>query len=59
MIWYDARNRHPVAPGEGEDGGPPSIDFYYCYNCKVARHMKWSHKLMLCAVCSTTLLIQK
>ena len=33
MIWYDVETKEPVAPGAGEDAGPPSIEGYHCPSC--------------------------
>lgn len=56
MIWYDAQTHEAVAPGEAEDGGPPSFDFYYCRHCKVARKMAEKLRAMICVECQTVLL---
>lgn len=56
MIWYDARTREPVAPPEGEDGGPPSIEGYYCSDCGKHVNLQWKMHHMLCAECKLILL---
>lgn len=58
MIWYDARTGEPIAPGEGEDGGPPSFEYYYCPECGVARELEWHLREMICAVCRVVLLVR-
>lgn len=57
MIWYDADTGEPIAPGEAEDGGPPSIDFYYCPSCNMARGIKLEAQAPYCMVCDTCGLI--
>lgn len=59
MIWYDYRTGEPVAPGEAEDGGPPSFEYYYCPECGQARELTMKMFYMLCAHCRTILLTNK
>lgn len=56
MIWYDAETHKAIAPGEGEDGGPPSFDSYYCRRCKANRRLIPKMRAMICEVCHLVLL---
>lgn len=56
MIWYDAQTHEAIAPGEAEDGGPPSFDFYYCRQCKAKRRLIPKMRAMICEECRLILL---
>lgn len=56
MIWYDAQTHKAVAPGEAEDGGPPSFTSYYCRRCQTTRSLVPKMRAMICETCRLVLL---
>lgn len=59
MIWYDIKTLEPVAPGQCEDGGTPSIDFYWCTKCKTERRLGYlTYTIGCCEVCKEELLVR-
>lgn len=56
MIWYDSLTHEPVAPGSCEDGGSPSIEGYYCRNCKQDVDIVYKMYCVLCEKCRMVLL---
>lgn len=58
MIWRSAQTFEPVAPGSGEDGGPPSVEHRWCPNCKTERHLVYDGKAgCYCEECQFLILI--
>ena len=59
MIWYDIKTLEPVAPGQCEDGGIPSIQARWCQNCKTERRLKYRRSTIgCCEVCQEELLVR-